>query len=182
MFAGPNGSGKSTIKEVVPSSIRGTYINPDDLASALVSNKGQSFDEFGLDFDLSGFRAFIQGSEFLRTHRTSELAAEMELRSNVAFYLGNAGIGYLASALSDYLRRKMMEKNRWFSFETVMSSHDKVELLRAAQAQGYRTYLYYIATDHVRINIARVAARVRLEGHDVPEDKIRARYLRSLEL
>ncbi|RYG32379.1 hypothetical protein EON81_20775 [bacterium] len=91
-------------------------------------------------------------------------------------------VGYLASPVSDFLRRKMMERDRWFFFETVMSSRNKVELMRQAQGAGYRTYLYYIATDDVRINIERVAARVQLNGHNVPEAKIRARYLRSLEL
>lgn len=31
MFAGPNGSGKSTIKSVVPESLLGIYINPDEI-------------------------------------------------------------------------------------------------------------------------------------------------------
>ena len=69
-----------------------------------------------------------------------------------------------------------------FSFETVMSSPDKVTLLEKAQQLGYRTYLYYIATDDPAINVARVKARVRLGGHDVPEDKIASRYTRSLDL
>jgi predicted ABC-type ATPase len=31
MFAGPNGSGKSTIKDVIPTHLKGVYINPDDI-------------------------------------------------------------------------------------------------------------------------------------------------------
>ena len=49
-------------------------------------------------------------------------------------------------------------------------------------AVGYRTYLYYIATEDPAINIARVRSRVHLGGHDVPEDKIVSRYARSLDL
>jgi predicted ABC-type ATPase len=64
----------------------------------------------------------------------------------------------------------------------VMSSPDKVALLKQAQALGYRTYLYYIATEDPAINVARVQARVNLGGHDVPEDKIVSRYARSLDL
>lgn len=63
-----------------------------------------------------------------------------------------------------------------------MSSRDKVNLLRSALAQGYRTYLYYVATDDPDINVARVAERVKNGGHDVPEEKIRSRYVRSLDL
>ncbi|WP_395747592.1 hypothetical protein [Prosthecobacter sp.] len=63
-----------------------------------------------------------------------------------------------------------------------MSSADKVALLKKAQELGYRTYLYYIATEDPSINVARVKARVNLGGHDVPEDKIISRYARSLSL
>jgi predicted ABC-type ATPase len=83
---------------------------------------------------------------------------------------------------ADFLRRKLLEKRVSFSFETVMSSPDKVALLKQAQALGYRTYLYYIATEDPAINVARVKARVNLGGHDVPEDKIVSRYARSLNL
>ncbi len=63
-----------------------------------------------------------------------------------------------------------------------MSSPDKVELLRKAQSRGYRTYLYYVATEDPAINISRVRYRVKMGGHSVPEDKIISRYQRSLDL
>lgn len=69
-----------------------------------------------------------------------------------------------------------------FTFETVMSSRDKVDLLCKAQQLGYRTYLYYVATEDPIINISRVKARVRRGGHWVPEDKIVSRYSASLDL
>ena len=55
-------------------------------------------------------------------------------------------------------------------------------MLTQAQAAGYRTYLYFVATDDPAINISRVKSRVKLGGHAVPEDKIAERYHRSLEL
>ena len=42
--------------------------------------------------------------------------------------------------------------------------------------------MYYIATDDPIINISRVRNRVRLGGHSVPDDKVIARYGRSLGL
>ena len=48
---------------------------------------------------------------------------------------------YHASVLSDFLRRKDLEASRSFSFETVMSARDKINLLQDAQLPGYRTYL-----------------------------------------
>lgn len=64
----------------------------------------------------------------------------------------------------------------------VMSSPDKVDLMKKAQLLGCRTYLYFIATDDPAINVARVKARVNLGGHGVPEDKIICRYPQSLGL
>jgi len=63
-----------------------------------------------------------------------------------------------------------------------MSFPDKIELLRKAQTRGYRTYLYYVATEDPSINISRVRYRVKMGGHSVPEDKIVSRYKRSLDL
>jgi predicted ABC-type ATPase len=63
-----------------------------------------------------------------------------------------------------------------------MSSSDKIALLKKAQSLGFRSYLYYVSTEDPQINIARVANRVRLGGHDVPTDKIISRYHKSLDL
>ena len=62
-----------------------------------------------------------------------------------------------------------------------MSSPDKVALLQHAKQTGYRTYLYFIATEDPEINVSRVRARVHLGGHDVPTDKIISRYWRSID-
>ena len=63
-----------------------------------------------------------------------------------------------------------------------MSHPGKVALLEKAQQAGYRTYLYFVATDDPEINGSRVRNRVGLGGHPVPEDKIISRYHRSLAL
>jgi predicted ABC-type ATPase len=90
---------------------------------------------------------------------------------------------YLPSALLGvYLNPDEMEQKITFTLETVMSHPSKVDLLTQAQAAGYRTYLYFVATDDPAINISRVKSRVKLGGHNVPEDKIAERYHRSLEL
>ncbi|WP_339507525.1 zeta toxin family protein [Pseudomonas sp. RL_35y_Pfl2_P42] len=89
---------------------------------------------------------------------------------------------YVASALSDFIRRSLIKERISFTFETVMSSSDKVNLLAEAHDSGYRVYVYYVATADPEINIARVAYRVSQGGHSVPPEKIKARYWRSLEL
>jgi predicted ABC-type ATPase len=89
---------------------------------------------------------------------------------------------YFASVAVDFLRRKLLERKLSFTFETVMSHPSKVELLAQAQASGFRTYLYFVATDDPAINVSRVRNRVQLGGHAVPPDRIESRYHRSLDL
>ena len=52
--------------------------------------------------------------------------------------------------------------------------------LEKASAAGFRTYLYFVATDSPAINAERVAEGYAQGGHDVPPEKIAARYTRSL--
>lgn len=53
---------------------------------------------------------------------------------------------------------------------------------RPQRSRGFRNYLYFICTDSPTINRERVAARVSQGGHDVPPEKITARYDRALKL
>ncbi len=95
---------------------------------------------------------------------------------------GIANFEYLAAATTDFLRHKLMEQRTTFTFETVMSHESKIQLLADARGKGYRTYLYFIATDDPMINVSRVQERVANGGHGVPDDKIVSRYYRSLDL
>ncbi|MCY2964393.1 MAG: zeta toxin, partial [Planctomycetota bacterium] len=90
--------------------------------------------------------------------------------------------GYLAAAIVDFLRETLMERGDSFSFETVMSHRSKVEFFRRSRDVGYKTYLYFVCTTSADLNVARVRSRVGTGGHSVPEQKIRERYIRSLEL
>ena len=83
--------------------------------------------------------------------------------------------------VADFFKDQYLKRRLSFSFETVFSHPAKIELLKKAQALGYRTYMYFIATEKPQINLARIRARVKLGGHDVPEDKVAARYYRCLE-
>jgi len=84
--------------------------------------------------------------------------------------------------LADAIRCELLAQLSTFTFETVMSSPDKIDFMRKAQELGYRTYLYFVATDAPEINISRVQLRVSQGGHDVPENLIRSRYERSIGL
>lgn len=89
---------------------------------------------------------------------------------------------YFASVMVDFLRQWYLRERVSFTFESVMSHPDKVGLLAKAQEAGYRTYLYFVATDDPEINVSRVHNRVALGGHSVPETKIVSRYYRSMDL
>jgi predicted ABC-type ATPase len=89
---------------------------------------------------------------------------------------------YWASVTADFIRYQLLKQRKSFTFETVMSSPDKVDFLAKAKALGYKTYLYYVATEDPNINIERVQHRVKNGGHNVPTDKIISRYQRSLDL
>ena len=89
---------------------------------------------------------------------------------------------YMASALSDFVRQSLIQERISFTFETVMSSPDKVYLLKKAREAGYRVYVYFVATADPEINVRRVAYRVSQGGHNVNPEKIRNRYFKSLDL
>jgi predicted ABC-type ATPase len=66
-----------------------------------------------------------------------------------------------------------------FSVETTLSGRTYLQMFIRARELGYRTRLFYIGTESVDINIARIKSRVLMGGHDVPlEDQLR-RYPRS---
>jgi predicted ABC-type ATPase len=68
-----------------------------------------------------------------------------------------------------------------FSFESVFSNPDKLKFLRHAQESGFKIVFTYVGTKSPDINILRVKKRVSEGGHDVPDEKIRSRYQKSLE-
>ncbi len=63
---------------------------------------------------------------------------------------------YLCARIIDYIRLEFLRLKVSFTFETVMSHISKVEFLREAKRQGYKTYLDHVSTVDPQINIARV--------------------------
>ncbi|MBL9115313.1 MAG: zeta toxin family protein [Verrucomicrobiaceae bacterium] len=182
MFAGPNGSGKSTIKSVVPANLLGIYVNPDEIQKEIEDRGFLDVHQYDVKTTRDEILGYFMDSPLLRRADLDDEAACLRFTDGKLDFFEVIVNAYFASVAADFLRQKLLEQRRSFSFETVMSSPDKVQLLQKAQGLGYRTYLYYIATDDPSINVSRVKARVQLGGHDVPEDKIVNRYARSLNL
>ncbi len=78
-------------------------------------------------------------------------------------------------------RRDCLAGRRSLAIETVLSARRSVAFLEDAHQAGFFVRLVFIATESPDNNVRRVARRVRLGGHNVPEDKIRDRYPRSIE-
>lgn len=126
--------------------------------------------------------AFFAASDFLRKHGLDSGARQIVLQVNRVVFDGVSVNSYHGSVLVDFIRHDLLRRQVSFTFETVMSSSAKVDFFCRAREQGFRTHLYYVATEDPEINISRVAHRVRLGKHDVPAHKIVERYHRSLNL
>lgn len=87
-----------------------------------------------------------------------------------------------AAQQAEALRNELLNSGADFTFETVMSTERNLLLLQKAKSQGYEVLCVYVLTCDENINVARVKSRFAAGGHDVPEDKIRARYHRALAL
>jgi predicted ABC-type ATPase len=182
MFAGPNGSGKSTLKLLVPGHGLGHYINPDELLVELQKSLSFDFQTYQLAPSSASVTAFFSESTLIKDANLVDEIQKLVLTGSILTVSARSASPYFASVLADFLRKLLLSEQRSFLFETVMSSRDKVELLRTAQQRGYRTYLYFIATEDPSINISRVRQRVARGGHDVPVEKIITRYHHALGL
>lgn len=86
---------------------------------------------------------------------------------------------------SMYYTMDMVEKyinvGKSFCYETVLSHPSKIDLIKEAKARGYNVISIFVFLSSPEKNIERVKLRTSQGGHDVPEDKIRDRYIRSLK-
>jgi predicted ABC-type ATPase len=186
MFAGPNGSGKSTIKavivDVIGPELLGVYINADDIELEIRNSGYLDVSGYGVVTTAEEVLGFFRGSSFLDETGLSDDAARLGFADGKLDFHSVEVNSYFASVAVDFLRQKLLEAGVTFTFETVMSHRSKVEFLKKAQESGFRTYLYYVATEDPEINVSRVQNRVAEGGHDVSREKIVERYHRSLDL
>lgn len=186
MFAGPNGSGKSTIKDVVEEEIGaalfGVYINADDIEASIEQSGYLDIPAYGVETTSEEVLGFFRNSSFLGERGLAEDVARLAFADGKLFFQSVKVNSYFASVAVDFLRQKLLDAGTTFTFETVMSHRSKVDFLKLAQEKGFRTYLYYVATEDPDINISRVESRVAEGGHNVNREKIVDRYYRSLDL
>lgn len=165
----------------------GVFINADEIERTLKDCDGQlSLTKLGITAKpaavLKRLETYIKASAFAEKLGMHSLLGEMTVNPSLELKVPGPFNSYLASVLADAIRRELLEEGKTFTFETVMSSRDKVDFMKLAREQGYRVYLYFVATDDPEINLDRVQRRVMQGGHPVPADKVRKRYRESIDL
>lgn len=182
MIAGPNGSGKSTLAGLLRRDYAVnfyTMLNADDIF-AEVSKTHAYLPSLPVDGE-SLLRYANQSEYTTQTKSYFENGDIFVVDDTVRFKTGGAINTYTVALLTNFLQSEHIANGKSFSQETVFSHPSKVAALKSAEETGYRTYLYFVATSDIAINIARIASRVQSGGHSVPEDKIVARAKRTLD-
>jgi predicted ABC-type ATPase len=115
------------------------------------------------------FEAHLRRSG-LRFVNADELARELGIEA------------YRAADAASRVRRTLVAAGESFIFETVFSDpkQDKVGFLRDCEARGYTVVLCFIGLHDAALSDERVTLRTLMGGHDVPREKLLARYPRSL--
>lgn len=180
MIAGPNGSGKSTLVARLRDEYAVNFydfLNADDILSA-VRRDGAYLPHFPVD--QSELAAYAESSGYGDSVRCVFRQSEICVDGDCVRFQPHAVNSYTIALLTNFLQDAAIRRGLSFSQETVFSHPSKVEALKRAAAAGYRTYLYFVATESPQINVGRVANRKSQGGHDVPPEKVIARYARSL--
>ncbi len=181
MLAGPNGSGKSTLFQHLRRQYSfpfGYCLNPDEIDHELAQASRLYLGAWGVRIDNEKLKHFVA-----RHPLSKRLEGSLPKIDGSALVAPRGyQAGYFTSIFCDLLRRDWISNGESFTFETVMSHPDRPRQLAQARLGGYRTYLYYVCTNDVIINSARVANRAAQGGHNVPATVIEDRYRRSLAL
>ena len=187
ILAGPNGSGKSTIvKKIMNSYYCCFFVNADEIQQTLDAKKVLNLNaEYGLEVSLKIFNQYLlrEGKSWLEKAKNENSPINISFSENNLLIANGLPTGiYDAAIAADFIRFQLLAQNNTFTFETVLSHPSKLDFLQQARTLGYKNYLYFVCTVDPSININRVAQRVALKGHDVPENKIVNRYYESLAL
>lgn len=102
--------------------------------------------------------------------------------TNADDIVASTGIDNMEAALlADRRRYDAISLKRDITFETVLSSKYKIDILRTAKEKGYFIKCVFVLTRNPAINKARVLSRVASGGHGVDENKIVDRYYKALD-
>ena len=180
MIAGPNGSGKSTLVRRLRDDYSVNFydfLNADDIIES-VRRTGAYSPRFPVGQD--ELTDYAERSTYDDSVKASFRSMAIRVDNDCVKFEADAVNSYTIALFTNFLQQSAIRRGESFSQETVFSHPSKIDALRVAQEAGYRTYLYFIATDSGQINLRRVANRHLQGGHDVPAVKVIERYARSL--
>lgn len=181
MVAGPNGSGKSTLVSWLERDYAVNFymmLNAD-VVFADVKRTHSFLAPFPIED--GALAAYAERSTYDDSEKNRFRNGEISVSDDcVRFSTAESVNSYTVALLVNFLQNECIERGVSFSQETVFSHPSKIAALEKARAAGFRTYLYYVATDDAAINAGRVADRYAQGGHGVPLEKIESRYVRSL--
>ena len=79
------------------------------------------------------------------------------------------------------LLRRAIDEHKDFTFESTLGANTIPRMLAEAAEVGAAVHIWFVGLEGVELHLARVRARVKAGGHDIPEADIRRRYDGSRE-
>jgi predicted ABC-type ATPase len=76
--------------------------------------------------------------------------------------------------------RRLAAQRADFALETTLAGRGYQAMLRTYRQRSYVVSLYFLWLPSVQLALERVAERVRVGGHNVPEEDVRRRYQRGI--
>lgn len=194
IIAGPNGSGKSSVFDIIKSYrdeqnraiSTGPFVNADVIEKSLRENGFIDLKDYGIDtFSTSLITDYVSVSTIKGKYDASVLA-DMTRLENTILRINRSGLDLITFSLlgmivADLLREHLLKIDVGFTTETVFSHESKIAFIRKAAESGSRVYLYFVSTESPDLNIQRISGRVAAGGHSVPPDKVRERYVRTMQ-
>ena len=76
---------------------------------------------------------------------------------------------------------ELLQSKNDFGFETTLATRSYVSLIERAKKLGYKVILIFFWLESIELAKARVKARVKQGGHNIPDLVIERRYYRGLQ-
>ena len=93
--------------------------------------------------------------------------------------LDSSSMNITSGKLMLQLIDKYKNKGEPFGFESTLAGKKWMRMIRELKGAGYLAYIFFLDLASAELAVSRVKYRVESGGHDIPEETIRRRYLRS---